>query len=179
MATPSTTLQKFPEWITMFQVCIFAVAVVLIGAFVASELGKHKNDLYGAMEPEPTYGPRDPAEFMRYQITQADRNALPSFLPAERRREVLEMAAHALPSNADAETPGSATGGGPSPATPEKPKIASVTSTSFAEGSAGSTPGRHVSDGKSPVSSTKSQTTPKELTKNKSPTRRVGKRRHQ
>ncbi|XP_077553232.1 sodium- and chloride-dependent glycine transporter 1-like [Haemaphysalis longicornis] len=41
--TARTAQQEFIDWSTVYQVVIMAVAVVLIGSFVASELGKHKN----------------------------------------------------------------------------------------------------------------------------------------
>ncbi|KAK8778257.1 hypothetical protein V5799_020399 [Amblyomma americanum] len=92
-------------------------------------------DLYSALEPEATYGPRGRAEFMRYQMTLGERNALPCSMSPESRRDVGGSPATSVRRRASS---------GLMTSPSEKPKIVVVSATGLIEGSGSSALGSGV-----------------------------------
>ncbi|KAH7963112.1 hypothetical protein HPB52_019604 [Rhipicephalus sanguineus] len=95
-------------------------------------------DLYAALEPETTYGPRGRAEFMRYHMYLADRNALPCSVSPESRRDVLDVGASPAPSSMRRASQGGANAAESKTALSDKPKIVVVSSTGIVEASGSS-----------------------------------------
>ncbi|XP_077546418.1 sodium- and chloride-dependent glycine transporter 1-like isoform X1 [Haemaphysalis longicornis] len=127
----SLKTQSLLDWTGVFQLCVLGVVLVLIGAFIFSVLGKNKYDLYAAMEPENTYGPRGHAEFMHYQMTLVKRNALPSSVSPSVRRDITSMAV--LSHSNIIKTKYASSDSGTSPR--DKPKIVVITGPGSVEGS--------------------------------------------
>ncbi|XP_054932402.2 sodium- and chloride-dependent betaine transporter-like [Dermacentor andersoni] len=130
--------RMIPEWTGMGQLIIMAAMMVIVGSFVISTLATNKYDLYAALEPEATYGPRGRAEFMRYQMYLADRNALPCSMSPESRRDVLDVPTSPAPSARQRASPGGANGAASTTAVSDKPKIVVVSSTGIVEASGSS-----------------------------------------
>ncbi|KAL1420125.1 hypothetical protein MTO96_024583 [Rhipicephalus appendiculatus] len=128
--------RMFSAWTGVGQLAILACVMVIVGSFVISTLAHNKYDLYAALEPETTYGPRGRAEFMRYHMYLADRNALPCSKSPESRRDVLDVGASPAPSSRLRASQGGANAAAESNTLVwDKPKIVVVSSTGIVEAS--------------------------------------------
>ncbi|KAH7986095.1 hypothetical protein HPB51_026715 [Rhipicephalus microplus] len=122
----------FSAWTGIGQLVILAFIMVIVGSFVISTLAQNKYDLYAAIEPETTYGPRGRAEFMRYHMYLADRNALPCSASPESRRDVLDLGASPARSSRLRASQGGAAAESKTVVS-DKPKIVVISSTGIVE----------------------------------------------
>ncbi|XP_075723828.1 sodium- and chloride-dependent glycine transporter 2-like [Rhipicephalus microplus] len=122
----------FSAWTGIGQLVILAFVMVIVGSCVISTLAQNRYDLYAALEPETTYGPRGRAEFMRYHMYLADRNALACSASPESRRDVLKVGASPVPSSRLRASQGGATAESKTVVS-DKLKIVVVSSTGIVE----------------------------------------------